>query len=93
MAEAHQRVHAVVHGRVQGVNFRYYTMQTANELELTGWVRNLIEGTVEVVAEGSRIRLERLLRFLYSGPSNARVSEVEIEWGDPTGEFEGFRIR
>jgi acylphosphatase len=93
MAEAHQRVHAVVHGRVQGVNFRYYTMQTANELELTGWVRNQIEGTVEVVAEGSRTRLERLLRFLYSGPSNARVSEVEIEWGDPTGEFEGFRIR
>lgn len=93
MSDENQRLHAVISGRVQGVNFRYYTMLTANEIGVTGWVRNRIEGTVEVTAEGPRPRLERLLRFLHRGPANARVEDVDIEWGAATGEFEGFHIR
>ncbi|NWG17526.1 MAG: acylphosphatase [Chloroflexi bacterium] len=92
-AQNEQQLHAIIRGRVQGVNFRYYTMQTARELELTGWVRNLIEGTVEVTAEGPRHRLERLLRFLYTGPTNARVEDVEVEWRSVTHEYDSFNIR
>jgi acylphosphatase len=88
-----QQLHAIVRGRVQGVNFRYYTLHTASELGLKGWVRNQIEGTVEVTAEGPRPHLERLLRFLHTGPANARVEEVEVEWRPATHEFEGFNIR
>ncbi len=92
MAE-HQRLHAIVHGRVQGVNFRYYTCETAQHLGLTGWVRNLPEGTVEVIAEGPRPRLERLARFLHEGPLNARVTGVDLEWLPAEGDFDEFRIR
>jgi acylphosphatase len=87
------QLHAVVHGRVQGVNYRYYTQQTAADLGLTGWVRNLPEGTVEVTAEGSRIRLERLLRWLRQGPPSARVDGIEVNWLPATGEYPDFRVR
>jgi acylphosphatase len=93
MNDDSQRLHAIIHGRVQGVNFRYTTQQTALRLKLTGWVRNLPEGTVEVTAEGQRAALERLLRFLHTGPTNARVDEVEITWGEATHEFDTFIIR
>lgn len=93
MTDTNQRLHAIVSGRVQGVNFRYYTMLAANEIGLDGWVRNQIEGTVEVTAEGPRSALERLVIFLYRGPTNARVRDVDVEWGAATGEFDGFTIR
>ncbi len=93
MTETPQRLHAIISGRVQGVNFRYYTMLAAGEYGVTGWVRNRIEGTVEVTAEGPRPKLERLLRFLHRGPTNARVEDIEVEWSAATGEFDGFNIR
>lgn len=93
MDDENQRLHAIVSGRVQGVNFRYYTMLTANELGLAGWVRNQIEGTVEVTAEGPRPKLERLVIFLYRGPTSSHVEDVDVEWDAATGEFEGFHIR
>lgn len=93
MTDENQRLHAIVSGRVQGVNFRYCTMLAAKEIGLDGWVRNQIEGTVEVVAEGPRSRLERLVIFLYRGPSSARVQDVDVEWEAATGEFDGFMIR
>ncbi len=87
------RLRAVVHGRVQGVNFRYYTQQRAEELGLAGWVANRPEGTVEVVAEGAPSRLGDFLAFLQTGPSLARVDQVDIHWETATGEFNGFRTR
>lgn len=93
MTDNNQRLHAIVSGRVQGVNFRYYTMLAASEIGVTGWVRNRIEGTVEVTAEGPRPKLERLVLYLYRGPSSARVEDVDVEWDEATGEFEGFTIR
>lgn len=88
-----QRLHAYIHGRVQGVGFRHFTMRTAGELGVTGWVRNLFDGRVEVVAEGKRSRLEELLGALRRGPTSASVVEVEEEWRQATGEFSGFNVR
>lgn len=87
------RLSAVVHGRVQGVNFRYYTRQRATGLGLTGYVRNQWDGTVEVVAEGLRPRLNLLLDWLHRGPSSAYVTQVDAEWLPATGEFAAFGIR
>jgi len=88
-----QRLHATIKGRVQGVGFRHFVMQNAGELDLTGWVRNRRGGTVEVVAEGPRFRLEELLRRLHSGPVSARVREVEHTWKKHQDSFTGFRVR
>jgi acylphosphatase len=87
-----RRLHAVVTGHVQGVNFRYFTLMRANELGLTGWVRNLHDRTVEVTAEGSRANLEELLKFLRVGPPAAHVLAVEVEWQTGTGKFSAFTI-
>ena len=91
--EHHQRLHAIVHGRVQGVNFRSTSVREASALGLSGWVRNLRNGTVEVVAEGPRPQLARLLQFLRVGPSAANVTGVDVAWEEPTGEFDQFRVR
>ncbi len=91
--EEQARLHAVVEGRVQGVNFRYYTVRTARRLGLTGWVANRWDGTVETVAEGPRAALEALLNFLHEGPPAARVTRVNVRWEQPTGEFTNFTVR
>ncbi len=87
------RLHAIVHGRVQGVNFRYYTQQRAMELGLDGTVANRADGTVEVYAEGPRPALDALLQFLNEGPSLAQVDRVDVTWENVTGEYRGFRVR
>ncbi len=92
MAEK-QQLHAVVHGRVQGVGFRDATQRRASELGLTGWVRNLPERTVEAVAEGEPAALEQFLAFLRRGPQAARVEQVEHEWLKATGRYQDFNIR
>lgn len=86
-----RRLHAIVSGRVQGVSFRYYTTQTARQLNVVGWVKNLPDHTVEVVAEGENSALERLLEFLHKGPSGARVTNVDVDWQPATEEFSTFR--
>ena len=87
------RLHAIVHGRVQGVSFRYYTQRRAGELGLTGYVRNLWDRTVEVVAEGPRPKVDELLAFLRVGPRSAFVTEVTMRWSAATGEFNRFEVR
>lgn len=88
-----QRVHAIVEGRVQGVGFRYFVRQAANALSVGGWVRNLADGRVELMAEGQKEALEALLRSVREGPRASKVSRIEQNWGDAQGEFEGFAIR
>jgi acylphosphatase len=57
-------------------------------------VRNLPDGrSIEVLAEGRRLRLEELLRYLHQGPAAAKVEKVEVSWGDYSGDFSSFRIR
>jgi len=87
------RVHIYVSGRVQGVFYRSNTRKRALELGLTGWVRNLPDGRVEIVAEGEREKLERLIEWCRRGPPLARVEDLEIRWEKPRGEFDSFTIR
>jgi len=92
-APEHEQLQAVVHGRVQGVNFRAYTVEEATRLGLTGWVRNRPDRTVEVRAEGPRERLEQLLRFLYHGPPSAQVTAVDVRWLPATRRYTTFEVR
>jgi acylphosphatase len=87
------RLHATVHGRVQGVSFRYYTQQRARQLGLSGYVRNQWDGTVEVIAEGPRPAVEEMLSFLHVGPRAAFVTQVDVKWPQPVGEFDQFGVR
>ncbi len=83
-----------VHGRVQRVYFRNFTMSHAKELGLTGYARNLPDGrAVEVQAEGERDKLERLIDYLEVGPPAAKVEKVETNWAEYTGSYPGFSIR
>ncbi len=88
-----KRVHLFVSGRVQGVFFRAHTRELAQRLGLTGFVRNLPDGRVEVVAEGPAEKLQELIQFCHHGPPLAHVTGVEIRWEDPTGEFQSFSVR
>jgi acylphosphatase len=83
---------ATVKGRVQGVGFRYSAVREARRLGINGSVSNSGDGNVEVVAEGQRDSLERLLQWLHSGPPGAHVSEVEIQWLPFTGDYDGFDV-
>ena len=70
------RIHAFVSGRVQGVYYRAETRQQASQLGLTGWVRNLPDGRVEVLAEGEEQRVRELIAWCRQGPPRSRVDEV-----------------
>jgi acylphosphatase len=86
-------VNAIIHGRVQGVYYRAFARRRAAELGLTGYARNLPDGTVEVHAEGEREQLQRLIGNLENGPPAARVSRVITDWSEYTGNYTGFSIR
>jgi len=88
-----KRVHLFVAGRVQGVFFRAYTQARARELGLVGYVRNLPDGRVEIVAEGEEEALRKLVSFSHQGPPLAQVTGVKERWEPPTGEFADFEIR
>jgi acylphosphatase len=87
------RLRVIAHGRVQGVNFRAFVRHHGSALGLTGWVRNLPDGTVELDAEGRRLALEELLRHVQIGPRLARVDHVEVEWLEQTGATGWFDVR
>jgi acylphosphatase len=78
---------------VQGVGFRWFTIECATVEGITGWVRNLPGGEVEVVAEGDAEAVERFERTIRQGPGSARVDDVTIDILTPTGRFPGFSAR
>ena len=84
---------AFIHGRVQGVFFRASVEGWAEQLKLTGYVRNRPGGVVEVRAEGEKPNLEKLAGNLKVGPPASRVDEVKINWAEYTGGYTCFRIR
>lgn len=86
------RVHLLISGIVQGVNFRYYTRETARRLKLTGWVKNLPDGKVEAVAEGDEKAIDEFIEWCKHGPPSAKVEHVEIKKVKYTGEFSDFKI-
>lgn len=86
-------LHAIVHGLVQGVNFRYFVLRNAKSLGLTGYAANRYDGTVEVVAEGEREKLEQLLKQLHTGSRSSKVSKVDASWSEPSGKYRDFDVR
>ena len=90
--QALKRIHVFISGKVQGVGFRAFTAQQATRLKLTGWVKNLKDGRVELVAEGPAKDLETLLQLVSQGPPAARVVGVEKREENWTGEFNRFTV-
>jgi acylphosphatase len=88
-----QRLHAKVYGRVQGVGFRYFVLNTATGLGLVGWARNRRDDSVEVVAEGDVEVLRELVRALQRGSKSSAVREVKANLQEASGEFSSFFIR
>ena len=86
-------VHLYVSGIVQGVFFRAHTTNTARSLGLTGWVRNLDDGRVEIVAQGARERIADFITWCRHGPPAASVEKVDISWTEPLSGLEGFQTR
>lgn len=88
-----KRLDALVHGRVQGVGFRWWVRGQAARLNLQGWVANEPSGSVRVVAEGDASAVDQLAAQLREGPSGASVERVDTAFNTTTGEFQGFDIR
>jgi len=84
-------VHLRIEGRVQGVGYRYWAADRAEELQLTGWVRNRRDGAVEAVISGPEADIERMIALCRQGPRDAAVTAVEIV-GEESGAFEAFTI-
>lgn len=89
----HKAITARVTGCVQGIGYRYATLDAAEELGLVGWVRNAPDGSVEVWAQGDEPALEKLIAFLQRGPRSARVRSVDILSVDPDVSLYGFAVR
>lgn len=92
MSESVVRAHVWVSGRVQGVWFRQSTAERAMELGIGGWVRNLEDGRVEAVFEGSPVAVADAVAYVRTGPDRARVDDVEIAYESPAGEVR-FSVR
>ena len=88
-----KRVHLIIFGKVQGVCFRLNTEKIANKLGVKGYVKNLPNGSVEVVAEGKRNLLGDLIAFCRKGNGSAEVTNILIEFKKPTKEFDSFIIK
>lgn len=93
MLESTEQIHLQIQGRVQGVWFRATAREKAMTLGLTGWVRNLPDRRVELVAEGPRKALDAMVDWCHIGPPLAHVEEVSIERGHATGTFASFEVR
>ena len=87
------RAHIFVSGRVQGVFFRVETRHEARKSNVAGWVRNTSGGRVEAIFEGEREAVEKLIDFCRKGPSGARVTKIDVQWEEYSGEFKDFKIR
>ena len=93
MSESNARAHIVVSGIVQGVCYRYFTVEEATRLGMAGWVRNLPSGEVEAEVEGERSAVEALIKAMKVGPRAARVTDLKLEWIEVQGEMGGFHTR
>ncbi len=90
--EATARAHVFYTGRVQGVGFRWAIKRVAAGFEVTGWVRNLSDGRVEMMAEGDRPELELFLAAIPESGLRANIRQCQSDWAGGTGQFRGFEI-
>ena len=87
------RAHLRIYGRVQGVFFRANTRKQSQRRGLAGWVKNLADGSVEAIIEGPREQVEEVVEWAREGPPRANVEDLNVDWEEPTGEFDGFEVR
>jgi len=87
------RVHVYISGRVQGVGYRYSTLDQAQKLGIAGWVKNTYDRKVEAVFEGDENIVEQMLLWCKSGPPMSFVTDIEVQKGQYTGEFDSFKIK
>lgn len=87
------RARLFISGVVQGVGYRWSCSREARGLGLTGWVRNLPDGRVEAVLQGTREQVERMIKWCYRGPSEAQVSDIAVAYEDALEDFKDFGIR
>lgn len=92
MAKELTTVHIIVKGTVQGVGFRYYTLRLASSLRLTGFVKNLIDGEVEIEAEGEKQNLQDLIRDLQTKDMAEYISNLQLEWSSYQNKYQDFVI-
>lgn len=92
MAEL-SRARVLISGLVQGVGFRYFVTSRADQYKVTGYVRNLDTGSVEIVAEGDKEEVYSFLRALRKGPAHAEIINFQTEWSVYQGEFEEFFVK
>ena len=86
------RAHLYISGRVQGVNYRWFTSEVAHASGLAGWVRNLPDTRVEAVFEGEEHSVKMLVNYCRQGPPAARVSNLNVSYGPFKGEFPSFNV-
>jgi len=92
MATKIARAHVFIEGSVQTVSYRYWTKKNAERLNINGWVKNLTEGRVEAVFEGSKTAVEEIIKKCRKGPMLAVVRHIDVVWEDATKEFKNFEI-
>lgn len=90
---SHRRLSVVFHGRVQGVGFRFTTVEIARNHEVAGYVMNRMDGSVMAVAEGAERDLMGFLEAVRESPIYRYVTKEDLNWSAPTGEFSGFTIK
>jgi acylphosphatase len=88
-----KNVHVLISGRVQGVWYRASTKQKAEELGITGWVRNTKDGNVEATFEGEEEKIDEMINWCYKGPSLAKVSNIDIKNNQEIIGFDEFKIK
>jgi len=87
------RAKLIIKGIVQGVNFRYYTQREAQKRNLTGWVRNLSDGSVGAVFEGEEEEVEAMIQWCHHGPPSSQVTELIVQPEEYRGEFQTFFVK
>ena len=87
------RAHVLISGSVQGVFFRANAKEMADLYKLTGWVRNIGDGSVECLLEGDEKQVKNMIDWCGKGPAGAHVKSAEVQWEKPTGEFKTFYIK
>ncbi|MDA1196458.1 MAG: acylphosphatase [Nanoarchaeota archaeon] len=88
-----KRLHLIIKGKVQGVFYRHNTVKQGHKLGIKGFVRNLPNGDVEVIAEGPEDKLKQLCEWCKKGPDNAEVDEVQEKWQEPYNDYVSFETR
>jgi acylphosphatase len=84
--------HVFISGFVQGIGFRQFILRQAQDLRLTGWVRNIPDGRVEAIFQGQKEKIEEMIKLCRKGPFLADIKRVDVEWEENQTEFEGFEI-